>query len=249
MLTEERHQAILNQLNTQGIVRIQQLMSQLDASASTIRRDLAELEAIGALHRIHGGAEKISLTATEPSVHEKASQDLPEKQAIARYAASLIQPNMTVFLDAGTTTAQLIPLLNQANLTVVTTGVDNASLLAETAVTTIIPGGRIKAATKATVGAQTVATLEHYHFDLALIGTNAISLTAGLTTPDAEEAQVKQVAMAHSNQALILASHTKFDKVSFATFAALNASTIITTKDANRNVAYTNLATLKEVPF
>ena len=58
MLTEERHQAILARLEQEEIVKVSELIQLLDASESTIRRDLQELEDKGFLVRIHGGAKK-----------------------------------------------------------------------------------------------------------------------------------------------------------------------------------------------
>lgn len=58
MLTEERHAFILDQLQQDGIVKSQDLISQLACSESTIRRDLAQLESFGELRRIHGGAKR-----------------------------------------------------------------------------------------------------------------------------------------------------------------------------------------------
>ena len=57
MLTEERHQRILALLEETDIVKVSELIHQLQASESTIRRDLQELEAQGVLVRIHGGSK------------------------------------------------------------------------------------------------------------------------------------------------------------------------------------------------
>ena len=60
MLTEERRQKILDLLEQQKIVKSQDLVNLLNASESTIRRDLQELENGGFLERVHGGAKKNS---------------------------------------------------------------------------------------------------------------------------------------------------------------------------------------------
>ena len=56
MLTEERFAKILSILESMGSVTVQQLMTELDASESTIRRDLNALDANGQLTKVHGGA-------------------------------------------------------------------------------------------------------------------------------------------------------------------------------------------------
>ena len=56
MLTEERFAKILSILERMGSVTVQQLMTELDASESTVRRDLNTLDANGQLVKVHGGA-------------------------------------------------------------------------------------------------------------------------------------------------------------------------------------------------
>ena len=56
MLTEERFAKILSILEHMGSVTVQQLMTELDASESTVRRDLNTLDANGQLVKVHGGA-------------------------------------------------------------------------------------------------------------------------------------------------------------------------------------------------
>ena len=83
MLTEERHQRILALLEETDIVKVSELIHQLQASESTIRRDLQELEAQGVLVRIHGGAKKIQHLGFEPNMKEKTQKFQVENQKIA----------------------------------------------------------------------------------------------------------------------------------------------------------------------
>ncbi|WP_019724253.1 DeoR family transcriptional regulator, partial [Enterococcus mundtii] len=89
MLTEERKQKILQLLEQHKIVKSQELVVLLDASESTIRRDLQELEDEGLLQRIHGGAKKEDLLGFEQNMSEKTLKNVREKQMIARLAAEL----------------------------------------------------------------------------------------------------------------------------------------------------------------
>ena len=106
MLTEERFAKILSILESMGSVTVQQLMTELNASESTIRRDLAALDKAGKLIKVFGGAVALNhkVTAYEPTVAQKSELNKEEKQKIAKYAASLITPDDFVYLDAGTTT-------------------------------------------------------------------------------------------------------------------------------------------------
>ena len=57
MLAEERFSLIMEQLNRKRTVTVQELCEALNTSESTIRRDLTELDRLGKLNKVHGGAE------------------------------------------------------------------------------------------------------------------------------------------------------------------------------------------------
>src|SRR5699024_8930947 len=95
------------------IFKVQALTESLATSESTIRRDLAQLEAEHLLRRVHGGAERVEQKNFELTMTEKESKHMKEKRAIASYAASLICEDDCIFIDAGTTTLQLIEALPQ----------------------------------------------------------------------------------------------------------------------------------------
>lgn len=59
MLVRERHREVMRLLRLHGVVRLADLMTRLGCSESTARRDLAALEALGELRRIHGGATTV----------------------------------------------------------------------------------------------------------------------------------------------------------------------------------------------
>lgn len=228
MLTEERQRLILDELDRTGVVRLRDLMAQLDASESTLRRDLSDLANAGHLQRVHGGAQKISTLRTEVGVREKATAHTAAKSAIARAAANLLQPGDLIFLDAGTTTAALIPLLKDKDITVITSGVDNASLLADYGVQTLMLGGTLKPLTKAVIGAVAAQALARYRFDWAFVGANGVAVTAGVTTPDPEEAATKRMALGQAAHGVILADASKFNATSFAQIAPLATYSLIT---------------------
>ncbi|ANK59683.1 DeoR family transcriptional regulator [Loigolactobacillus backii] len=229
MLTEERHQYILTTLSQHDIVKSQDLITQTAASESTIRRDLQILEQAGFLVRVHGGAKRAATLQTELAVSEKSNQSVHEKDQIARLATNTLKPRDVIFLDAGTTTLAMIPYLKKSlNLTVVTNGVNHASLLADYDIRCFLLGGQLKNVTKAIIGSESVATLKEYRFNKAFLGTNGIHLRFGYTTPDPDEAAVKRTALQQAASTFFLADHTKFNQVSFAKISDLAQGTIIT---------------------
>ena len=119
MLTEQRHEIILNLLSEKGSITVTELKDILNTSESTIRRDLNTLDEQGRLTKVFGGAvEKINgVSTTELSVSQKADVNTEEKKKIAMYAARLVVPNDFIYIDAGTTTEYLIDYLEAVSYT------------------------------------------------------------------------------------------------------------------------------------
>ncbi|MFC0557451.1 DeoR/GlpR family DNA-binding transcription regulator [Halalkalibacter alkalisediminis] len=237
MLTIERHQKILDLLKKRTIVKMKELVEELDASESTIRRDLTDLEGEKKLKRIHGGATLLQKKLDEPSIAEKTVKNSHEKKRIAEEAATFIEDGDCIFLDAGTSTVEMIPFLKGKDIVVVTNGLTNIALLADLNITTHVIGGYVKAGTKAFVGRNAIRTLETFRFDKAFLGVNGVSEYDGCTTPDPEEAFIKEHAIARSRQSYVLSDHSKFGEVSFSKFADLDEITLIT---SNVNEEITN---------
>ncbi|TXC89691.1 DeoR/GlpR transcriptional regulator [Metabacillus litoralis] len=231
MLITERHQIILNLLKEKKNVKLQELVDLTNTSESTLRRDLDQLEKQNYLKRVHGGASLIQSKREEPSVNERTTKNFDEKGMIAKYAANLIQDGDCIYLDAGTTTYKLITYLNQKDIVVVTNGVDHLEALLEKDIVTYIIGGYVKKVTKATIGRDAYTSIKNYRFDKCFMGTNAVHHDLGLTTPDPEEAQIKERAISLSREAFILADSSKFGEVSFSKFAKLDEVKIITNSE------------------
>ncbi|RDW20234.1 DeoR family transcriptional regulator [Oceanobacillus arenosus] len=228
MLTEERYAFILNELKHNGIVKMHELMMALQCSESTIRRDLDQLEKNGELRRVHGGAKRIYRLDDELSNNEKTLKNVQEKVAIAKLAASLIEKNDIVFIDAGTTTLAMIDYIENGNITVVTNGILHASLLTDRNITTYLIGGKIKPSTKAIIGPTSFNELRNYRFNKTFLGINGIDREFGCTTPDPEEAALKSLAIKQASITYMLADQSKWNKVNFANVCDLEEVTIIT---------------------
>lgn len=232
MLTEERFAIILDTVNKKKCVHLNELCDLLAISVSTARRDINVLAEMGKLIKVHGGAVAIDMNdnylSTEKSVAEKALLFPEEKAAIAKYAASLIEEGDFVFIDAGTTTAQMLDFIPLKNISFVTNSFNHAKRLTQRGFQVFIPGGEIRPDTEAIIGEECVLMLENYNFTKCFMGTNGISVSAGFTTQNIKEARVKTAAINESRKSYILADHSKFDKISFVTFAHINEASIIT---------------------
>ena len=89
MTKEDRQNAILDQLLTQESVLVSDLVTSLDVSLVTIRKDLTELEKAGKLYRSHGKAILINPFTNNRSVNEKEKLKAEEKQLIGAEAVNI----------------------------------------------------------------------------------------------------------------------------------------------------------------
>ena len=231
MLTEQRFDIILKLLEERKSITVTELRELLDASESTVRRDITALDKAGKLTKVFGGAVALNhkVTAYEPTVAQKSELNKEEKKKIAKYAAGLITPDDFVYLDAGTTTDCMIDFMDVKPSCVVTNAVAHAKRLSELGCEVYIIGGEFKASTEAVVGAEAVESLDKYNFTKGFFGTNGINVEKGYTTPDVKEAMVKKKAMANCRQCYILGDKSKFAQISSVTFAPFASADVITT--------------------
>lgn len=248
MLTEERYAAILNALKEKNTVTMAELMELMEVSESTIRRDLANLDEMGRLRRIRGGASSMEkeFVFQEDDVTTKKKKNVDEKRRIGRYAAAAIQNGDFVYIDAGTTTEMMIDFIEaEKNAVFVTNGIRHARKLIQRGFKTYMAGGIIKPVTEAVIGMEGVRGIAKYNFTKSFLGTNGIHLQDGFTTVDPEEAIMKQKVVENSYVSYVLADHTKFGKVTPVTFAEIREACIITDQEPDRR--YRELTVVKSV--
>ncbi len=236
MLAEERKAKIVNYINEKSAVTAAELMKEFDASEATIRRDLTELDLKGLITKVHGGAVSApSQILTDNMVSERAELNHDEKVKIAQYAAKLIKDNDYVYLDAGTTTGLMIDFITAKNITIVTNAILHAYKLVNLGFKVYLTGGFLKAETEALVGPSCFDIAEKYNFSIGFFGANGVSHKNGITTPDIEEAKIKELAIAHTRNPYVLSDPSKFHVTAPVRFAQFSDITIITTDSVNAN--------------
>lgn len=228
MLAEERQQMILKLLTESHVVKLRELVLMLDASESTVRRDLHDLENRHFLRRIHGGASLLRKLNEEPDMEAKTLKNVQQKKTIAHLAAQKIKDNDCIYLDAGTTTLEMIQFITASNVTVVTNAPAHCDLLIRKHKVCYLLGGLMKSTTKATVGSIAMHNIDLFRFDTAFIGVNGIDPSMGYTTPDPEEAALKRRAHDLADCSYVVSDSSKFAEISFCKMFDLGEATIIT---------------------
>ena len=218
MLAEERFAQILALMAEKRTATVQELCEALNASESTIRRDLNELDRLGKVNKVHGGATlpDSQFRADEPTMAAKESLAVAEKRAIANAAAALITAEDFVYLDAGSTPLALAravsgPALDAAY---VTNGVAHARLLAQKGCRVFLPGGLLRPETEAIIGAAALQRLQQYNFTKAFLGANG-------------------VAVRRAREAWFLVDDSKFARVYPAVITELHGGAILTNRCPN----------------
>lgn len=236
MYAEERRQAIAQLVAARGRAAVNDLAEEFSVTTETVRRDLSALERVRAVRRVHGGAvSTTTLTVMERGLDERDLSQAREKERIALAAKDFLPAERgTAIFDAGSTTGRLADLLpHESEFTAFTHGVPIAARLAT------IPGidlhllpGRVRTTTQAAVGTATIRALDQLRVDVAFMGTNAVSLGHGFSTPDPEEAAVKRALVEAARRVVVLADSTKFGRDATVSFARLSEVDVIVTDDA-----------------
>jgi DeoR family transcriptional regulator, fructose operon transcriptional repressor len=236
MLPEQRRRKIVERMQQDGAVDVDGLARSLGVSHATIRRDLRGLAADGAISRTHGGAvtNRVS-TAFEPLYSDKARHRRVEKAAIARLACDLVEEDQVLALDSGSTTGALALELKRRfrRLTVITTDLQIAIALCDTAgFEVILAGGTVRPQFYSAVGPIAEAALSGLRANQTFIGADAIDLVAGVTNATLAELGVKRRVMEVGERVVLLGDHAKFDKVSLAQVAPIQAFDMVLTDAA-----------------
>ena len=248
-MLNERWNKILDLLDERGSLNLKELMEHCNVSEATIRRDLTNLEDKNLLYRTHGGAMKRSVArGSEESVEAKRADFLQEKREVAKYICdNILQSGQTIYLDAGTSTYEIIEYLRDRRITVVTNSTYHLPKLINNKIHTIILGGTIKHSTQAVIGSVAIEQLKKYSFDMCFVGCNGIDETFGVTTAEENEAFIKATVLKNGKRKYILADKSKFGQRKFQKFAELDDVTIVSYEVPEQYKKFKNIIEVKSI--
>lgn len=233
MYAEERQQAIATLIEQRGRVSVAELADRYAVTTETVRRDLAVLDRLGLIRRVHGGAVGAgALTTVELGTAEREHTRAAEKDRIAALAQRYLPPSGgSALFDAGTTTARVAAELpTDLDLVAVTNSLPVATRLTGFAgVRVHLLGGRVRGVTQAAVGAETLRSLGELRVDVAFVGTNALTVRHGLSTPDPEEAAVKRAMIAAADRVVVVADAGKIGREDFVRFGTVGEIDVLVT--------------------
>ena len=238
-LPHVRRQKILLILERDGKVMASELSQHFAVSEDTIRRDLAELDSVGLVQRVHGGALPRPKD-TGKDYFTRISETDEVKTRLAQLAAQRVEDGQIVMFDSGTTTLQIARSLPaDIAITAITTAPMAAITLAEyKGIKVILAGGQLNLATLSVSGHETLRLLQGIKADLLFTGVCAIHPEVGISSLHFEEVPVKQALIDSASQVIAVTTADKLGAVEpFVVAPCSRLHTLIT----ERHVATGNI--------
>ena len=235
--TPERQKQILSLLTQQGRLSVAEIVAQFAISQATARRDLESLASQGKVQRVHGGVIAVEQAPPELPILERAKEQPDEKTRIGRAAAELVSDKETVFLGSGTTVLEAARnLRNRKNLTAITNSLPVLNALAGAeGITVIALGGMLRESELSFIGHITEQALTEVRADKVIMGARGVSLEHGLTNDYLQETLTDRAILKIGREVIIVADHTKVNRVSTALLAQLDVMhTFVTDSKADR---------------
>jgi DeoR/GlpR family transcriptional regulator of sugar metabolism len=227
----QRHQKLLQLVETKGQMSVDDLANHFDVSDDTIRRDLQTLERRRLLLRTHGGAVSTALLVHRATPFlTRANANADAKTRIGRSAAQLISDGETLIVNGGSTTFAFAANLGlRRNLTIVTNNVAMLPVLPTDAVQAVyLLGGQYNTNLGSTVGSVGFSS-GTINVDTAVLGVSGLTSTDGLSTTFLEEASMFAQMIAAGRRTIVIADATKFGYNAFAQIGPLSTIDILVT--------------------
>ncbi|MFN2138573.1 MAG: DeoR/GlpR family DNA-binding transcription regulator [Candidatus Promineifilaceae bacterium] len=233
MLKSARQSHIRRLVDEKGEISVTELNAILDVSEATIRRDLEQLADAGWVRRTHGGALRIGLAPAEPPINQRMVENAAEKEAIGRLAAGLVHDGDTIFLGSGSTVQAMVPFLRERqNLTVISNSLPVINQMARTNVELIVIGGMFRTSEQSMVGHVADQAIREFRADHAFMGIRGIAVEHGLTSDFLPEAVTDRAILGMAPDCVIVADHSKFDRVGSVFLAPITSANRVITDSA-----------------
>src|SRR5207249_98496 len=211
-----RRQKVLDIVNERGFIALADLAKAVEASESTIRRDLDFWDRRGVIRRTHGGAMFVADNPTLPALEERCSRELEEKKQVAQSAAARIQDGDAILLDGGTTTLEVARLLVGRPLQIVTNSLPIANLFANSRETDlVILGGFVYPKTGVALGPLTVRMMDDVHVQQTFLSVGGIT-AKGLFNSNLLLVETERRMLRCADEVVVVADHTKIGRQNLA---------------------------------
>ncbi|GEB47777.1 MULTISPECIES: DeoR/GlpR family DNA-binding transcription regulator [Streptomyces] len=210
---QDRRQLIAEQVVRHGTVSVAWLARTTGVSVMTVHRDLDALAGRGVLRRFRGGVSALPTSVFESSLDYRAGVRVAEKDALARAAAALVEPGMSVMLDDSSSALALARLLpGKVPLTVLTNARRVIDVLADCEEIRLIAlGGEYSHTHDSFLGGACVESIEALSVDLVVVSTSAMN-TRLTFHQEPDVVLVKRAMLASAARRVLLMDHSKIPR-------------------------------------
>lgn len=221
-------------------VSLDKLCEKFKVSKNTIRRDINYLTEKGVIKKVYGGVtiNESSNISDLVSFEARHLTNMDEKNRIAKLAADYVNDGDTIFIDSGTTPLNMIDQLKEKkNLTIITYSVQIViKAIQYPEITVISLPGVLKRPTYSFIGSGSFEYLQTFNINKAFMSCTGLSIENGICNASAEEFDIKKTAVSKSQTIILLADHSKFNKVALMTFCDMDKiHCVITDKTPSAN--------------
>lgn len=226
-----RQNRLVELLRAHGQMTVNELVDRLGVSRDTIRRDLAQLESRGILHRTHGGAiYNDALVRVDTTLGARMDAFTAAKQRMGKAAAALIRDGETLIINGGSSTCFFGAALgDRRDLTIITNNLRLPPVTPESALRSIhILGGVYWPVSQVTIGAVGFPEVSGISADTAVIGATGIS-SQGISMGRLEEASETTAMVRIATRTIALLDQSKFNLTAFAKVASFSQITFLVT--------------------
>ena len=232
MQSEERQKRIEGHLLRMEFASLEELSELVDASVSTVRRDLDVLEGKGTVRRTHGGARLANPKSDEFAFSARDTHQLAEKEAIGQACAGLIHPNQTVIIDAGTTCYHVARYLETRTPQVFTNSLPVANLFAAAnRLEVVVSGGVIYPRLGVLVGPLAVEAFSKIRADAAIMSCGGIT-REGITNSHGLLIEIQRAMIQAARKVIFCIDSTKFGRQSITKLCDLATIDAVVTDKA-----------------
>lgn len=215
MQAEERQAKIVAYLQKAEFASLEELAQAVGVSISTVRRDVAALEAdtAKAVRRTHGGARTLQAPKSDEYVFNvRDTHQVAEKEAMGAACANLIQPGQNVMLDSGTTCFHVAKHLGEKVAQIITNSLPVANLFSGSNRHEVhLSGGVIYPRLGTLVGPHAVETFSRMHADVAILSGSGIA-EDGIYNSHALLVEIQRAMIAGAAKVIFCFDHTKFGR-------------------------------------
>lgn len=205
-----RQAQIVELLVEQGFQSVGALAKAFGVTASTVRRDLEQLEARDLVQRTHGGA--LPVRQTDAPFDLKETLHSREKVAIGKAMADRILDGQTVLLDSGTTTLEVARHLRSSRITTVTNDLQIGMVIAQRrSASLVFIGGELLPNDVSMWGPTSVQQLQNLRVDVAVIGCDTV-MEDGIYSTSSYEIELKRTMLSIASEAFFVADSSKFGR-------------------------------------